>query len=112
MATQTDIQCIFHLLHEPVNKKEEYSTLEILNVLYAAGYFCVSVLGERMYVFHISEEKFRCNIFVTFHDLLFGITSYQGRQIIYFCSSVVTLICYDLLLNLLHYFLMVFNARI
>jgi hypothetical protein len=33
--------------------KEEYSTMEIFNVSYVALHFCLSVLDDRIYVFHV-----------------------------------------------------------
>jgi hypothetical protein len=59
------------MLHVPVNWKKVYSTLEMLNILYDAGDFCLSVLGDRIYVFHISELMSIVSLFMMLSFLHF-----------------------------------------
>ena len=53
VTTQRDIKRVFQLLHEPVDWKDKYSTLKIMNILKVTEYFCyVSVLDNRLYIFY------------------------------------------------------------
>jgi hypothetical protein len=39
VATQRDIQCVFQLLHEPVDERDRYSILKILNLFNVTAYY-------------------------------------------------------------------------
>ena len=108
MATQRDIQCIFQLLHEPVNLKDRYTeNIEQFSVawlfsfyFYETGYMCFTYPKERL------EALFSlCFVFYILDLLL-------GARCKYLFTSVVISICCIFFLNLLPYILMVPNAGI
>jgi hypothetical protein len=64
-----------------VNWKEEYSTMEIFNVSYVALHFSLSVLDDRIYVFHVSELMFTGKLFMKLSVLHFKISTGKGKLI-------------------------------
>jgi len=78
-------------------------------ILYVVLHICLSILDYKIYVFHVSELMFRGKLFMMLSVLHFEISIGDDKVR---TSVHQSLMCNDILLNLLRYFLMVLNARI
>ena len=108
VATQTEIQCIFQFLHEPVNEEQSYNDITRRNILYRV---LPQVLMTVSCIPIIIRNNFRRTSLLMLCVLHLCMNFGKDIEIIFFYMQLHQYIMH-FFMNLRHYFLVVSNARI